>query len=921
MQEPAIPANEAERLAALRALQLLDTPAEERFDRITRIAQRLFNVPIALVSLVDGHRQWFKSRQGLDATETPRNISFCGHAILQDGVFHVPNAAADSRFLDNPLVTGPPDIRFYAGAPLASPDGHRVGTLCIIDRIPKTLSEEELRTLRDLGEWVEDEFRHQGFREAANTIRNQEGMMRAILDTVVDGIITIDDRGTIDRVNPAAVRIFGYTPAEMVGRNVKMLMPEPYHGEHDGYLARYRQTRDPRVIGIGREVLGKRKDGSVFPMELAVGETEASGRRLFTGIVRDITAAKAAQEQLRETTMLQQAILNSAAYSIISTTVDGTILTFNRAAEAMLGYRAEDVIGKCNPGLFHDAEEIARRAEEMSEELGRRIEPGFEVFVAKARQDVPDEREWTYVRKDGSTLPVRLSVTALREASGKIDGYLGVAYNVSERKKIDRMKNEFVSTVSHELRTPLTSIRGSLGLIAGGIAGELPPQAAELVQIAHKNSERLVRLINDILDIEKIESGKMHFDLSVQPLLPLVQQALEANHGFAGQYGVTIRLASSADDARVRIDGDRLIQVVTNLVSNAVKFSPPQSEVTVSVDRRPGGVRVAVTDRGPGIPEEFRDRIFQKFSQADSSDTRQKGGTGLGLAITKSLVETMGGRIDFETSAAGTVFWIEWPEVAVSEPSVATASPLASPRVLVCEDDPDIASLLKIIIENGGYRADIAFDADQAKSMLAAASYAAMTVDIGLPGKDGISLIRELRDDATARRLPIVVVSAHLRGDEPVRVSGMSVVDWLPKPIDHPRLLAAIRHGISQLQEGRPRILHVDDDPDVSRVVATVAQDVADFDCAADLMTASELLARNTYSLVILDLSLPDGCGRDLMPLIAAVRPQPRVVVFSASDVPSTEAEAFAACLLKSATSNDRLLHVIKTQIEQSIAA
>jgi len=921
MREPEIPANEQERLAALRALQLLDTPPEERFDRITRLAQRLFNVPIALVSLVDGHRQWFKSRQGLDATETPRNISFCGHAILNDGVFYVPNAAADARFRDNPLVAGPPDIRFYAGAPLSSPDGHRVGTLCIIDRKPQDLSEEDLRTLCDLGRWVEEELRDLEFRKAADTIRGQEAMMRAILDTVVDGIITIDERGMIARVNPAAVRIFGYAPAEMVGRNVKMLMPEPFHGEHDGYLERYRKTGDARIIGIGREVVGKRKDGGVFPMDLAVSECEVSGRRLFNGIVRDVTAQKAAEEELRATTMLQQAILNSANYSIISTTEDGTIVTFNPAAEAMLGYRAEDVVGKCTPAPFHDAQEVVRRAEELSEELGRRIEPGFEVFVAGARRDVPDEREWTYVRKDGSTLPVLLSVTALRDGARKITGFLGIAYDISERKKIDRMKNEFVSTVSHELRTPLTSIRGSLGLIGGGIAGQLPPQAAELVQIAYKNSERLVRLINDILDIEKIESGKMQFDLRVQPLLLLVQHALEATQGFGAQYGVGIRLASSADDARVRVDGDRLIQIVTNLVSNAVKFSPAGSEVAVSVERRPGGVRVAVADRGPGIPEEFRSRIFEKFSQADSSDTRQKGGTGLGLAITKSLAESMGGRIGFETSGAGTVFWTEWPEIVVLQAPAAAAGAVAGPRILVCEDDPDIANLIKLVVENGGYLADIAYDAQQAKSMLAATAYAAMTLDIGLPGKDGLSLIQELRNQGPAGNLPIVVVSAHLRGNEALQMSGMPVVDWLPKPIDQERLLAAIRRGIGLSPAGRPRVLHVDDDTDVRRVVSALARDVADFDCASDLTTASEMLAKNSYSLVILDLSLPDGCGRDLLPVIAALRPQPRVVVFSANDVTGKEAEAFAACLLKSATSNDKLLAVLKSQIEQSLGA
>ncbi len=916
MLAPTLPFNEGQRLAALRSLDLLDTPAEERFDRITRVARRLFGVPIALVSLVDRDRQWFKSAQGLAACETPRDISFCGHAIHAAAVFVVEDTLVDSRFADNPLVVGPPGIRFYAGAPLATAGGLRIGTLCLIDRQPRSFDATERGALRDLADWVQEEI---GRRDEARYRRignEQEALLRAILNTVVDGIITIDERGTVESFNPAAVRLFGYPPEEVIGHNIRMLMPEPYRGEHDGYLARFLETRSPRVIGIGREVTGCRKDGSNFPMELAVSEAVVAGRRFFTGIVRDVSARKAGERQLRETTTLQKAILDATTYSIISTDLEGTILTFNRAAEEMLGYRAEELVGRETPALFHDPEEVLERAGTLSTELGEVVAPGFEVFVAKARRNKIEEREWTYVGKDGRRIPVSLSVTALRDSGQQISGFLGIAHDISERNKIDRLKKEFVSTVSHELRTPLTSIRGSLGLLAGGVAGALPPQAAKLIEIASSNSERLVRLINDILDIEKIEAGRMEFKRVARPLRALVLQAIEANRAYAAQLQVGIVLDSGDVDGRVRVDDDRMMQVIGNLLSNAAKYSPKGGSVSLALEDRGESLRLSVSDRGPGIPEEFQPRIFEKFSQADASDTRRKAGTGLGLAITRSLIRSMDGRIGFDTSPAGTSFWIELPKVP--EDALLHTRPAADPEpraVLICEDDSEVAELLRRMLDAGGYRPEIARDVAQAKAMLATGRYAALTLDIALRGSDGVALIRDLRKEPRARDLPIIVVSGAVPAGQKASLGGVLVADWLEKPIDQERLLAVLRSSVRRVGSRRPRILHVDDDADILSVVVAIAGDVADFDHAADLRTAGELLATRQYDLVILDLALPDGCGSELLPMISALRPEPRVLVFSASYVPREEAERFAACLVKSMTANEDLLSIIKAQI------
>lgn len=265
--------------------------------------------------------------------------------------------------------------------------------------------------------------------------------------------------------------------------------------------------------------------------------------------------------------------------------------------------------------------------------------------------------------RDGHMIPIELVATILLDQAGEPCRMLGITRDITERVKVGKLKSEFISTVSHELRTPLTSIRGALGLLAGGAVGELPGKAKALVDIAHKNSERLVLLVNDILDLEKSEAGEMVFDMRPVDLGMLLPQALDSNRAYADQFNVRFELIGDASGMMLRVDQNRLLQVLANLLSNAVKFSPAGGVVSVVATRRDGQIRVTVRNGGPGIPAEFRNRIFQKFAQADSSDTRRKGGTGLGLAISMNLVEKMGGTIGFESEPdVMTEFFFEFPE-------------------------------------------------------------------------------------------------------------------------------------------------------------------------------------------------------------------------------------------------------------------
>jgi PAS domain S-box-containing protein len=346
------------------------------------------------------------------------------------------------------LLPGHPELNTYLGLPLYS-GKVMVGMIGLANRAggyDEALIEYLNPLLRTCGQLI-DAFRNDRERkQALHALRESETRHKVILDTVVDGIITIDEHGLIESLNPAVEKLFGYRRDELLGQNVSMLMPEPNRGNHDHYLANYLHTGQARIIGIGREVQGRRKDGSVFPLELAIAEMNLDGRRSFNGIVRDISRRKRAEQLLRETTALQSAILSSANYAFISTDPDGAIRAFNHAAERMTGYTAAEMVDKQTPRILHDPAEMVARAEVLSAELGEPVAADATVFAAKALLGTADENEWTYIRKDGTRFPVLLSATAMHDDHGNVTGFLGIAQDISVRKqahaKLERLSSE-----------------------------------------------------------------------------------------------------------------------------------------------------------------------------------------------------------------------------------------------------------------------------------------------------------------------------------------------------------------------------------------------------------------------------------------------------------------------------------------------
>jgi PAS domain S-box-containing protein len=798
MIEPPVPANESARLNALRGLHLLDTPIEERFERITRIATRTFNMPIALVSLVDADRQWIKSCQGWQLPETPRSISFCGHAILQDQALVIPDAWLDPRFEDNPLVRADPHIRFYAGQPLSTSDGSRIGTLCLIDRRPRDFSADDRQSLRDLAYWVERELETAQLSDALDAVQTTEMRYRSVIAALSEGIVLQDANGTIHAWNESAERILGLSAEQIMGRTSFDPRWQAIHEDGSPFPAETHPTVVTLSTGqsCNDVVMGVyQPDGALKWLSVnsyAMFDTGASEVSAVVCSFADITERKQAEAALRATeqrfrTLVEQlpaityvAALDAESSTLYTSPQIETMLGFSQAewmtdhtlwrkqvhpddyTRVMADIEQSQATGAPVPSEYrmitrsgrsrwfrdqavvvHDPAgqplfmqgimfditerklaEAALRASEARQRalldampdaifrlsrdgvfldvradkasdlllppdmlLGRRLFDALPADVARQFIASIEQALWT---TSVQLIEYQLALEHMvRDFEARVvvcadNEVLAIVRDITESKNIERLKNEFVSTVSHELRTPLTSIRGAIGLILGGVAGDIPLKARVMMEIASRNSDRLIRLINDILDIDKIESGKMIFNLQPVELMPLLEQVIDINRPYGQQFDITFKLENPLDGAWVYADGDRLTQALTNLLSNAAKFSSPGARVRISLARLGATLRIAIHDRGPGIPEAFRERLFQKFAQVDASDARQKGGTGLGLSITKAIVEKLGGQIGVTiVPDVGNVFFIDLPEWYILDLAQASAGMLdrqATPR-------------------------------------------------------------------------------------------------------------------------------------------------------------------------------------------------------------------------------------------------
>jgi PAS domain S-box-containing protein len=435
-------------------------------------------------------------------------------------------------------------------------------------------------------------------------------LLSAAAQSSTDAIVTVTPDGLIASWNPAAELLFGFTAAEAIGKSADIIVPDDHRAELEIIIGKI--WRGDSVDH--HETVRRTKDGRRIDVSLSISPIKSQAGVIIgtCKIARDVTKRRLTEEKFK-------LAVEGSPSGILMTDHAGHIVMINLAAERLFGYRRHELIGRPIDVL-------------LPESLSGR-------------------------RKDGAEFPVEVALNPIETREGMLT--LIVIHDIAERQRLDRVKDEFVATVSHELRTPLTSIAGSLGLLLGSAADDISEPARRLLAIAHANSQRLAKLVNDVLDIKKLESGHAGFMFEGVELRTLIEQTVEANQGFADTYLVRLR-QDVAEDMEVWADPDRLSQVITNLLSNAIKFSPPGGEVVVTAKHFGNAVRISVRDRGAGISAEFKSRIFQKFAQAEGSNRKRTAGTGLGLSIVKEIVTRLGGEVGFDHApGGGTIFYVD----------------------------------------------------------------------------------------------------------------------------------------------------------------------------------------------------------------------------------------------------------------------
>ncbi len=591
--------------------------------------------------------------------------------------------------------------------------------------------------------------------------------------------------------------------------------------------------------------------------------------------------ARSAQEsRLEELNRQKESILNSVADGIFGTDSNGRIVFVNPAAASMLGAQPFDLIGRTVHSAVH---EERKDRESCSDQC--RTRRAFLVREGNSGQDV-------FYRKNGASFPVEFSVTQMVEHGVAVGSVLSFR-DISQRYALDRMKDEFVSTVSHELRTPLTSIRGSLGLLSAGLLGDVGDKAANLLRIAVNNSDRLVRLINDILDLERMQSGRAPLAYRMCCLEELARQAIDGMTPMAE--AAKVQLLLDAEPMQIEADTDRLQQVLTNLLSNAVKFSPPYSQVTVKLERLLDGVTLSVVDRGRGIPKDKLESIFDRFQQVDASDSRQKGGTGLGLAICRTIVQQHAGRIWAERNPdRGSTFRMFLPTLTREGDGLHHAEgsgqeTIAESTILICDENMETRGLLADSLKEQGYFVMEASSGDESIAIAHQTRVDAILLDLSLPRLHGWETLRQLRADRRTASIPVVVLSAFGALNDPEIEENADA--WLQKPLEEELLLSELSR-VLRTGSDPARLLLVEDDADLAKVIlATFERAGIEVYHASTRRKAIELCLTSRPHLLILDLALPDGDGFGVVDWLRQRNDlkQLPLVIYSAQDLDEFE--------------------------------
>ncbi len=578
-------------------------------------------------------------------------------------------------------------------------------------------------------------------------------------------------------------------------------------------------------------------------------------------------------------------ILEHLAESVIVTDEFGVIKFVNKKTQDIFGYELSEYPNKHIKHFIRD------------------------IDMEEIKESTNYEFEITNKNKNPLYLELEFSTISFKSETSLVF----IMSNITKEKELDSLKNQFVSMISHELRTPLTSIRGALGLVSSGVLGNLPDKVKELVNIAGNNSVRLVNLINDILDLEKIKAGKMDFNFDEYEIMPLVEETIDFNKEYGKQYNVEYVIVKRLDNALVNLDKDRFIQVLTNLLSNAAKFSTPNRTVDISVEKVNHSIRLSVTNKGVGIPKESYAKIFESFSQVDSADNRGKGGTGLGLSISRSIIQKMGGNIAFTSSLNDkTTFYFELPEIYQKGNREC---------VLICEDELTTAFCIKKMFEKIGYQADVALSAKEVLELLTLKDYKLMTLDIILPDKNGLELLDEIRLKEKTKDLPVIVISVCKQ--DCAKISARhDIVAWLEKSFDSKELEDTINKIMIKKHKNRVNILHVEHNDDILEVMSSTMKEVANVIKVKNLTDAEKIISEIVFDIIIFDYRFPNGtCEKLVTNIKNTPNNKTNLVVFSAYEISPSLSEQVDLVICKTKVSNEQFMACIEPFISKTAQA